>query len=129
VRLYRGGLLDVGERRALVIAPPRQATPLLPENQIVAGNARQATQRVRAGGWLVLSQAIASERHLRIGQTITLPTPDPTSMRIAALSTNIGWAPGAIVMNASDYARAWGSQDASAYSVLLATGVSPPGEP
>jgi len=125
VRLYRGGLLDVGQRRALVIAPPPQSTPLLPENQIVAGDARMATQRVRAGGWLVLSQAIASERHLRVGQTITLPTPDPTSMRIAALSTNIGWAPGAIVMNASDYARAWGSQDASAYDVQLATGVQP----
>ncbi len=44
---------------------------------------------------------------------------------MAALSTNIGWAPGAIMMNASDYARAWGSQDASAYNVLLAPGVSP----
>jgi putative ABC transport system permease protein len=44
-------------------------------------------------------------------------------MRIAALSTNIGWAPGAIIMNASDYARAWGSTDASAYNVQLAPGV------
>ena len=41
-------------------------------------------------------------------------------MRIAALSTNLGWAPGAIVMSASDYARAWGSTAASAYEVLLA---------
>ena len=38
---------------------------------------------------------------------------------MAALSTNIGWAPGAIVMNAADYARAWVSHDASAYNVLL----------
>jgi len=125
VRLYRGGLLDYGQRRVLVIAPPAQATPLLPEAQLVQGDARLATERVRAGGWLVLSQAIASERHLHIGQVLTLPTPNPTRMRIAALSTNIGWAPGAIVMNASDYARAWGSQDASAYNILLAPGVSP----
>ncbi len=40
------------------------------------------------------------------------------------VGTNIGWAPGAIVMNATDYARAWGSSDASAYNVLLAPGVS-----
>jgi putative ABC transport system permease protein len=125
VRLYRGGLLDIGRRRVLVIAPPPQSTPLLPADQIVRGDPRLATQRVRAGGWLVLSQAIASELHLRVGQALTLPTPDPTSMRVAALSTNIGWAPGAIVMNASDYARAWGSQDASAYDVQLAAGVQP----
>jgi putative ABC transport system permease protein len=125
VRLYRSGLLDYGERRVLVIAPPRQATPLLPADQLVQGNLRQATERVRAGGWLVLSQAIASEHHLRIGQAFTLPTPDPRTFRLAALSTNISWAPGAIVMNASDYARAWGSQDASAYSITLAPGVTP----
>jgi putative ABC transport system permease protein len=45
--------------------------------------------------------------------------------RVAALSTNIGWAPGAIVMNAGDYARAWGSEDASAYGIRLARNVSP----
>jgi putative ABC transport system permease protein len=91
----------------------------------VQGNLHQASERVRAGGWLILSQAIASEHHLHIGQALTLPTPDPTTLRLAGLSTNIGWAPGAIVMNASDYARAWGSRDASAYDILLAAGVPP----
>jgi putative ABC transport system permease protein len=124
VRLYRSGLLDYGERRVLVMAPPRQATPLLPADQLVQGNARQATERVREGGWLVLSQAIATERHLHIGQAFTLPTPDPMSFRVAALSTNIGWAPGAIIMNSADYARAWGSREASAYDILLADGLS-----
>jgi putative ABC transport system permease protein len=74
---------------------------------------------VRGGGWLVLSQAIASEHHLRIGSRVTLPTPIPTSFRVAALSTNIGWAPGAIIMSAASYAQAWGSSDASAYNILL----------
>jgi putative ABC transport system permease protein len=125
VRLYRGGLLDWGERRIWTIAPPREAVPLLPASQLVEGGLRQATERVRAGGWAVLSQAIADEHHLHIGDPFTLPSPDPTTFRVAALSTNIGWAPGAIVMNASDYARAWSSQDASAYNVLLDPGVAP----
>jgi len=125
VGLYRSGLLDYGARRVLVIAPPRQASPLLPADQLVQGQARQATRRVREGGWLVLSQAVAEEHHLKIGQAFTLPSPDPRTFRVAALSTNISWAPGAIVMNASDYARAWGSQDASAYDVLLAPGFAP----
>ncbi len=125
VGLYRSGLLNYGERRVLVIAPPRDATPLLPADQLVQGDLRQATARLRAGGWLVLSRALASEHHLHIGQAFTLPSPDPQTFRLAALSTNMTWAPGAIVMNASDYARAWGSQDASAYTVLLAPGITP----
>jgi putative ABC transport system permease protein len=125
VRLYRSGLLDYGERRVLVIAPPRESIPLLPADQLLSGNLDQATERVRHGGWLVLSQALAEEHHLRIGDAFTLPSPEPETFRVAALSTNIGWAPGAILMSSADYARAWGSQDASAYTVLLAPGAAP----
>ncbi len=124
VRIYRGGLLDVGERRVWVIAPPREAVPLLPASQILEGDVHDAEARVRAGGWMVLSRALAEELHVRVGEALTLPSPLPTSFRVAALSTNIGWAPGAIVMNAADYARAWGSPAASAYNVLLAPGTS-----
>jgi putative ABC transport system permease protein len=124
VRVYRGGLLDYGSRRVWVIAPPTEATPLVPPTQLVEGGLAQASARVRAGGWVVLSQALAAEHHLHIGQAFTLPAPEPTRFRVAALSTNIGWAPGAIVMNAGDYARAWGRGEASAYNVLLAPGVT-----
>jgi putative ABC transport system permease protein len=125
VRVYRGGLLNYGQRRVLVIAPPPQSTPLLPVAQIARGSPSLATARVRAGGWVVLSQAIASEHHLHVGQALTLPTPDPTRMHVAALSTNVGWAPGAIIMNAADYAHAWGSDDASAYAVRVSANVAP----
>jgi putative ABC transport system permease protein len=125
VGLYRSGLLDYGERRVLVIAPPRTAVPLVPADQIVQGDPRQATARLRTGGWVVLSRALAEEHHLRIGEAFTLPSPDPRTFRVAALSTNLSWEPGAIVMNASDYARAWGSADATAYAVTLDPGITP----
>jgi putative ABC transport system permease protein len=124
VRLYRGGLLNIGERRVWVIAPPRESTPLLPSSQIVEGNVARATEEVRMGGWAVVSQAIADEHHLHIGEPFALPTPIPSTFRVAAIGTNIGWAPGAIIMNATDYASAWGSTDPSAYNVLLQPGVS-----
>jgi putative ABC transport system permease protein len=124
VRVYRGGLLDIGERRVWVIAPPARATPLLPASQIVEGDVRRATAEVRAGGWAVVSQALADERHLHVGQPFALPTPLPTTLRVAALSTNIGWAPGAIVMSAEQYTGAWGTSDASAFNVLLDPGAS-----
>jgi putative ABC transport system permease protein len=125
VSVYRGGLLNYGGRRTLVIAPPSQSAQLLPADQLVQGNPRQAEARVRAGGWLVLSRGLAAEEHLHVGEAFRLPSPNPTSFRVAALSTNIGWAPGAIVMNAEDYARAWGSEDASAYGIRLARNTSP----
>ena len=124
VRVYRGGLLDWGERRVWVIAPPSEATPLLPPSQIVEGSRSKATQELRAGGWAVFAQALAQEHHLHIGEGVTLPTPVPTTVRVAALSTNIGWAPGAIIMTAAEYARAWGSTDATAYNILLGPGAT-----
>jgi putative ABC transport system permease protein len=54
---------------------------------------------------------------------VRLPTAVPRSFRVAALSTNIGWAPGAIVMNAADYAAVSGSPDASALNIRVAPGV------
>ncbi|HEX3911541.1 MAG TPA: FtsX-like permease family protein [Solirubrobacteraceae bacterium] len=125
VRLYRGGLLDYGERRVLVTAPPSQASPLLAAGQLLQGSPSLTSARLRSGGWLVLSQALAEEHHLRIGQAFTLPSPDPRRFRVAALSTNLGWAPGAVIMNASDYAHAWDSADASAYEIELDRGVNP----
>jgi putative ABC transport system permease protein len=125
VQLYRSGLLDYGSRRVLVVAPAHEATPLIPAGQLLQGNARLAETRVRQGGWAVISQGLAEEQHLHIGQVFTPPTPDPQSFRVAALSTNLGWAPGSVLINATDYARAWASQDVSAYSVLLNPGVSP----
>jgi putative ABC transport system permease protein len=119
VGLYRGGLLDEGDRRIWVIAPPRDASPLIPPTQLIEGNLAQADARLRQGGWAVVSLAIVEERHLHIGQPFTLHAPHPTTMRLAAVSTNIGWAPGAIIISAGDYARAWESNDVSAFSVRV----------
>ena len=125
VRMYRAGLLDYGQRRVWVLAPPRSATQPVPAGQIVSGNLALTTTQIRAGGWAVVSQTIADEQHLHIGQSFTLPTPRPTTFRVAALSTNIGWSPGAIILNADDYARAWGSTEPSAYNVILTPDASP----
>jgi putative ABC transport system permease protein len=122
VRVYRGGLLDWGERKVWVIAPPADAVPLLPPTQISGGSHPAA--RVRAGGWVALSRTIAEEHHLHIGDRVTLPTPIPQTVRVAAFSTNIGWAPGAIIMTAEEFARVSGSSDASAFNVLLEPGAS-----
>jgi putative ABC transport system permease protein len=72
----------------------------------------------------VLSQALAVEHHLRVGDTFTLPSPYPVRLRVAALTTNLGWPPGAIVLNSSTYAQAWASTSPSAYQIQTDPGVS-----
>ncbi len=125
VGLYRAGFLDYGSRRVWVLAPPRTAAQPIPPSQLEGGELALATARLRGGGWAVLSRVLAEQEHLHIGQSFTLPTPNPTTVRVAALSTNLGWPPGAIILGSQDYARAWGSADASAYNIVLAPNASP----
>ncbi len=124
VAVYRAGFLDDDGRRLWVIAPPRSAADPIPPSQLVVGDVAPATARLKHGGWAVLSEAVAVQHHLEVGQAFTLPSPNPMRFRVAALSTNLGWPPGAIILGSQDYIRAWGSSDASAYNVMLAPGAS-----
>ncbi len=125
VGVYRGSFLDWGDRRLWIRAPPSGTQQPIPPSQLAEGDLARADSRVREGGWAVLSQALAAERRLRIGSVFVLPAPRPVRLRVAALSTNLGWSPGAIVLNAGDYARAWGSGEPSAYEIRTEPGASP----
>ncbi len=125
VEALRGDLLDYGDRRVWVIGAPPGAKEPIPDTQLLSGGLRTAVARLHAGGWAVISQALADEHHLHIGQSFVLPSPRPVRFRVAALITNLGWPPGAIVLGSTDFARAWGSSDPSAYYVRLAPGVAP----
>jgi putative ABC transport system permease protein len=121
---YRAAFLNFGDRRVWVLAPsPSDAQPL-PPSQLVSGDLALASARLRAGGWAVLSQALAAQQHLHVGQAFTLPAPRPAVLRVAALSTNLSWPPGAIVLNSGDYVRAFASTLPGAYHVMLAAGAN-----
>lgn len=122
---YRGGFLEYGGRRVWVLAPPSTTSSPIPPSQLVAGAPALSEARLRAGGWAVISKTLAVQHHLHIGQTFVLPAPRETTFRVAALTTNLGWPPGAIILNGADYARAWESSDPSAYNVELAPGAAP----
>jgi putative ABC transport system permease protein len=124
VGVYRAGFLEYGSRRIWVLAPPSSAPSPLPSSQLVTGNLALANARLHAGGWATISKILATEHHLHIGQTFKLPSPRATAFRVAALTTNLGWPPGAIMLNGEDYARAWESSDPSAFNVRLTSGAS-----
>jgi putative ABC transport system permease protein len=125
VRSYRGSFLDWGNRRVWVLAPPSGVAAPVPASQVgdVADRAR-ASDRIRVGGWAVLSHQLAEDHDLKVGERFTLPAPVPLVLRVAALSTNLGWPPGAVILNAGDYARGWGSTAASAYQLTVVPGAS-----
>lgn len=122
---YRGSFLDVGDLRAWVLAPARGSPSPVPPNQIDEGDTGLAERRVRQGGWVALSTAVAEQQGVRVGETVTLPTPVPTELRVAAVTTNLAWPSGAIVLNADDYSRAWGTRQVSGLQIDVAAGVAP----
>lgn len=122
---YRAGFLDIGDRRTWVLAPPSSAADAIPSSEIISGKIAQATARLRGGGWVVLSQVLASEHHLHIGSRFTLPSADPITLRVAATVSNLGWPPGAIILSSGDFIHAWGTSNPTAYDVSITPGASP----
>jgi putative ABC transport system permease protein len=120
---YRGSFFDWGGRRAWIIARPAAATASVLQGQILDGRAQTAADRLRKGGWIVVSKQIAREHHLKVGAIAPLPTPSGfVDFRLAATSTNFGWPTGVIFMSANDYAKAFATSTLTALGVSLRPG-------
>ena len=126
VRIYQGGLLDVGQRRMWVRARPAGDSTMFESSQLLHGNYAKATRLIRAGGWAAILSGLAEERDAHVGGYIQLPTPSGSErIGVAAIVTNSGWPPGAITLSSTDFRRWWQSTDAAALEVNLSPGVSP----
>ena len=110
VRVYQGGFLDVGARRMWVIARPAGDDPLIPASQLLRRRPRSARRALlRAGGWATISGGFAEEHHLEVGQPRSRCRRPPARRASASRRslTNLGWSPGAVIINAADYRRYW----------------------
>jgi putative ABC transport system permease protein len=121
--VYQDGYLDIGKRRVWVIARPPGTDRAILASQIVAGNAAEVAAEIDEGGWIAVSDQLAAENHVRIGDTLTLPTPTgEVPFKVAATTTNLTWSPGAVLMSIVDYRRAWGVVAPTAIGVDLLPG-------
>jgi putative ABC transport system permease protein len=124
VRVYQGGILDVGARRLWLRARSAENLAPIEASQLVHGNAATAGRLIRVGGWAAISSGFAEELDLQVGRHFQLPTPSGSvGFGVAAITTNSGWPPGAITIATSDYRRYWGSSNATALEVNLRAGV------
>lgn len=120
VTSFQGAFLTFGPRRVWIIArPPGGAASVLASQSLGGAQAAAlADARLAQGGWITVSQQIAAEHHTRVGGTLTLPTPaGPIAYRVAALTSNLAWSPGAVLMSTNDFTRAWGTSAPSALAV------------
>jgi putative ABC transport system permease protein len=126
VREYQGALLDVGTRRLWIRARPVGDSAMIQASQMLRGNLAEATRRLRERGWAAVSNGYAAEHGLHVGDTFSLPTPSGMArLRVAAITTNVGWPPGAITMNTLDYRHYWNSSEPTALEVNLMAGTTP----
>jgi putative ABC transport system permease protein len=126
VRVYEGGLLNVGSRSLWIRARSPLDDRMIQKSQLLEGNLAHGEALIRRGSWAAISRAFAAERHLHVGERFTLPTPTGVaSFGVAAITTNTGWSPGAITINLNDYRRLWDSYRPAALEVQLKPGVSP----
>jgi putative ABC transport system permease protein len=127
VRSFQGAFLTVGRRRVWVIArPPGGAHSVLARETLGGPRAAAvAAARLTEAGWIAISQQIASERHVRAGEPLVLPTPTgPRRYRVAALTSNLAWTPGVVFMSRPDFRAAFASSAPSALAVTPRAGVS-----
>ena len=128
VATYRGSFAVIDGRRVWIIARPPGAARHVLSSQIVSGSAALAQRRL-AQGWVIVSRQIAQQQHVGLGGRLTVPTPSgEASLRIAALSSNLAWTPGALFIGSAQYARMWGGggagNDATALGITLEPGAS-----
>ncbi len=125
IREYTGGLIDIGDRRTWIIARPPTDPTMVQPSQIRQGNYATANARLRVGGWLTVSDRLAQERRIAPGDAMELSTPTGRHRyRVAAITTNLGWGPGAIVMNGDEYRSDWATSAPTALEVDVAPGAS-----
>lgn len=81
---------------------------------------------MRQNGWAAVSSGFATEHDLHVNSQFILPTPSgPARFNVAAITTNIGWPPGTITLNTSDYSRHWQTTDPTTLAVDLKPGTTP----
>lgn len=122
-RLYQGSFLNLDGRRVWVIARSPRVRSMLPSSQITDGSPAATMRLLHAGGWITISKQLAEAAHTQRGGRLSLPTPSgPVTYRVAAITTNLGWTSGAVVMSDTDYRHAWGTSDPSAIEISTRSG-------
>ncbi|MDX6698620.1 MAG: putative transport system permease protein [Solirubrobacteraceae bacterium] len=123
IRTHRGQLLDLGHRRLALFGRPTAPAQLMLRSELRDESLESVSDRLRHRGSAVVSSGIADEKHLVVGDAFDLPTASGhRTLRVAGISTNYFWPPGAIVVSADDYRSLSETSSATELMVSLRAG-------
>lgn len=126
VSVHQGAFLDVGSQRLWIRAAEPGSPSMILSSEMRQGSTSRARALMRARGRATVSSGFATEHGLTIGSLLSLPTPSGAAqLRVAAITTNIGWPPGTITLNTNDYSHYWQTTDPTTLAVSLRPGVTP----
>jgi putative ABC transport system permease protein len=122
---FQSEFMNLAGRRVWVIAQPPSVQHTLLARETVSGDVPRATRELRGRGWVAVSQPIAQQEHVGVGGTLLLPTPTGNvPFRVAAITTNLGWTAGALLLSTADYTRFWSTSSATALGIDVAPGTN-----
>ncbi len=126
VSAHQGAFLDVGTQRLWIRAAPPGNPSMILSSELRQGNLALGRALMKQNGWAAVSSGFAVEHDLHINSPFVLPTPSgPARFEVAAVTTNIGWPPGTITLNTSDYSRYWQTTDPTTLAIDLKPGTTP----
>jgi putative ABC transport system permease protein len=126
ISVHQGAFLDVGSQRLWIRAAESGSPSMILPSELLHGDLSHARALMRQGSWATISSGFAAEHNLRVGSSFTLPTPSKEAhLKVAAVTTNIGWPPGTITLNTDAYSRYWQSDDPTTLAVNLKPGTAP----
>ncbi len=95
--------------------------------RLLAGDPGRAWAAVGRGSAVLVSEPLATRRHLGVGDRIRLPTASgERSFEVAGVYADFGRDPGAVLLDLGTYRRWWRDSGLSALSVYAAPGVDRP---
>jgi putative ABC transport system permease protein len=92
--------------------------------RLLAGDPQSAWAAVGRGSAVLVSEPLATRRHLEVGSRIRLPTASgERAFEVAGVYSDFGRNPGAVLLDLTTYRRLWHDPGLSAVSVYAAPGV------
>jgi putative ABC transport system permease protein len=125
LRRNRAAFLDVEGSRAWVLAPAPAVAAEVLGRQVRVGRPPLSRAETYGGGWVALSEGLASHLGVGVWDRVDLPLPRPRSLRVTAITSNFGWPGGAVVLSGRDFRRAWGGSTFSVLGIDLEKAVDP----
>ncbi len=123
VQAFGGGFMELRGRRVWVLARPSSAAYRVLRTQTLEGSPQRAAAMLSRRGFVAVSRQIAEATHAKLGGSIALPTPSGVrTFRVAAITTNLAWSPGAVLIGSAEYDRGWPGAGTTALGVQLRRG-------